>query len=100
MSGDPNTDGQETAGLRIVPNKPIPDNVRSVLESHTEGLVICVDTNEVDSDIVVFSKFLNRGVLTSYLANLLQNILKTANAEQSHCNLEGSPTTGTKTHSC
>lgn len=94
MSGDPNTDGQESAGLRVVPNKPVPDDVKSVLTSHSEGLIICVDSNGGESDIIVFSKFLNRGVLASYLANLLQNLLKTANVEQSHCNAEIPPSTG------
>jgi len=99
MGGDPNTDSLELARLRVVPNKPVPDDIKSVLQSHSEGLIVCVDTNDTDSDIVVFSKFLNKGVLASYLADLLKNLLKTADVEQSHCDNEGSPTTGAKTHS-
>lgn len=86
---DVSTDNQ--AGLLVVPNKPVPEHVKQLLRLHKEGLIICVDSNDNESDIVVFSKFLDRGVLAKYLASLLQNLMKTANVEQSYNRDESTP---------
>jgi len=84
--------------LRIIANRPIPLNIKSVLESHQESLVICVDPDKNESNIVVFSKLLNNGVLSKYLIELLKNLLKTAKHEQPQHNINSQTPIGAKTH--
>lgn len=66
----------------ITANGPIPDAVKTILNSHAEGIVILVDNSNNESNILIFSKLIKRGLLSSYLAELLKNLLQTIDDTQ------------------
>jgi hypothetical protein len=55
----------------------IPDNVKELLDSHREAIVITADPDQGESKIAVFTKLLDsNGVIAPLLADLLSNLLK------------------------
>lgn len=63
----------------------VPIDVQSVLDGHQEVLVIVADPDgksEGESTVAVFSKLLDKGVLSPMLANILRNLLVTKNGKQ------------------
>lgn len=76
--------------LKVITNNPVPADIDSVLKSHKETLIICADPIENAHDIVVFSKLLDRSVLSTYLIELIRNLLKNID-EKTHNNPKSNP---------
>lgn len=74
--------------LKTTQGPPTPEEVRTLIKTHREILIIFVDPEPKtgsESNVAVYTKMLDKGsVLAPYLTKVLQNLLRMRNAKQSH----------------
>jgi hypothetical protein len=78
--------------LKIIENEAASTEVKNILQKNHEALIICLNPNGDEYDIVVYSKLLDRSVLTVYLKELLGSLID-AN-EKSDNTVEDQTSTG------
>ncbi len=75
--------------LRKVRTPPASPEVRKILKSHKEAIVIVADPepgSDGEANLAVFTKLAKKdGVLASYLEQVLTNLLRSKHGKQPHC---------------
>jgi hypothetical protein len=61
--------------LKIIKNEEASNEVKTILKNNQESLIICLNPNGDEYDIVVYSKLLDRSMLTVYLKELISSLI-------------------------
>ncbi len=77
--------------LKTIENEPPSIALKELLNEHSEILIIYADSGKQKSNLAVFSKLANKnGVLASYLAQVLNNLLTNGYQTSDNCKSKAS----------